>query len=70
MHTWLPDAHSEAPAPVSALLSGSLLSAAFYAILRFFQVAVATGQRSFAEHVLIVFGVIIPLIWFKWRGWL
>lgn len=58
MHTWLPDAHSEAPAPVSALLSGSLLAAAFYAILRFFQVAVATGQLSFAEHVLIVFGVI------------
>jgi hydrogenase-4 component F len=58
MHTWLPDAHSEAPAPVSALLSGSLLSAAFYAILRFYQVTVATGQRSFAEHVLIVFGVI------------
>jgi len=58
MHTWLPDAHSEAPAPVSAMLSGSLLAAAFYAVLRFFQVAVATGQRSFAEHVLIVFGVI------------
>jgi hydrogenase-4 component F len=58
MHTWLPDAHSEAPAPVSAMLSGSLLAAAFYAILRFFQVTVATGQRSFAEHVLIVFGVI------------
>jgi hydrogenase-4 component F len=58
MHTWLPDAHSEAPAPVSAMLSGSLLSAALYAILRFFQVAVATGQRSFAEHVLIVFGAI------------
>src|SRR5579875_1492452 len=30
MHTWLPDAHSEAPAPVSAMLSGSLLAAAFY----------------------------------------
>jgi hydrogenase-4 component F len=58
MHTWLPDAHSEAPAPVSAMLSGSLLSAALYAVLRFFQVAVATGERSFAEHVLIVFGVI------------
>jgi hydrogenase-4 component F len=57
MHTWLPDAHSEAPAPVSALLSGSLLSGAFYAILRFFQVAVASGERGFAEHVLIVFGV-------------
>jgi hydrogenase-4 component F len=57
-HTWLPDAHSEAPAPVSALLSGSLLAAAFYAILRFFQVAVANGDRAFAEHALIVFGVI------------
>ncbi|HLI58968.1 MAG TPA: proton-conducting transporter membrane subunit [Solirubrobacteraceae bacterium] len=58
MHTWLPDAHSEAPAPVSAMLSGSLLSAALYGILRFFQVATATGQRSFAAHVLVVFGVI------------
>lgn len=58
LHTWLPDAHSEAPAPVSALLSGSLLAVAFYAILRFFQVAVAAGERSFAEHALIVFGVI------------
>jgi hydrogenase-4 component F len=58
VHTWLPDAHSEAPAPVSALLSGSLLAAAFYAILRFFQVAVATGERAFAEHALIVFGVV------------
>jgi hydrogenase-4 component F len=58
MHTWLPDAHSEAPTPVSAMLSGSLLAAAFYAVLRFFQVVVAAGERSFAEHVLIVFGVI------------
>jgi hydrogenase-4 component F len=58
MHTWLPDAHSEAPAPVSAMLSGSLLSGALYAILRFFQVTVASGQRSFAEHVLIVFGAV------------
>jgi hydrogenase-4 component F len=58
VHTWLPDAHSEAPAPVSAMLSGSLLAAAFYAILRFFEVAVANGDRAFAEHALIVFGVI------------
>jgi hydrogenase-4 component F len=58
MHTWLPDAHSEAPAPASAMLSGSLLASALYAILRFFQVAVANGDRAFAEHVLIVFGAI------------
>ena len=35
MHTWLPDAHSQAPAPVSALMSGVLLSVAFYALLRY-----------------------------------
>lgn len=34
MHSWLPDAHSQAPAPVSGLMSGVLLAVAFYAILR------------------------------------
>jgi hydrogenase-4 component F len=34
MHSWLPDAHSQAPAPVSGLMSGVLLSVSFYAILR------------------------------------
>jgi hydrogenase-4 component F len=58
MHTWLPDAHSEAPAPVSALLSGSLLAAAFYGVLRFFQVAVGAGDGVFAQHVLVVFGAV------------
>jgi hydrogenase-4 component F len=58
MHTWLPDAHSEAPAPVSALLSGSLLAAALYAVLRFYQVAVTAGERAFAGHVLVVFGAV------------
>jgi hydrogenase-4 component F len=58
MHTWLPDAHSEAPAPVSALLSGSLLAAALYAVLRFYQVAVSAGERAFAGHVLVVFGAV------------
>jgi hydrogenase-4 component F len=58
MHTWLPDAHSEAPAPVSALLSGALLAGAFYGVLRFFQVAVAAGEGEFARHVLIVFGAV------------
>ncbi|MGD0198397.1 MAG: proton-conducting transporter membrane subunit [Solirubrobacteraceae bacterium] len=58
VHTWLPDAHSEAPAPVSAMLSGSLLAAALYSILRFFQVTAASGNRAFAAHALIVFGVL------------
>ena len=38
MHTWLPDAHGEAPSPISALLSGALLNCAFLAILRGLQV--------------------------------
>lgn len=58
LHAWLPDAHSEAPAPVSALLSGALLSSAFYGVLRFFQVAVAAGDGAFARRVLLVFGAV------------
>jgi hydrogenase-4 component F len=57
VHTWLPDAHSEAPTPVSALLSGSLLAVSFYAILRFYQVAVATLGTGFPSDVLLAFGV-------------
>jgi hydrogenase-4 component F len=57
VHTWLPDAHSEAPTPVSALLSGSLLAVSFYAILRFYQfTAVALGS-GFPRDALLAFGV-------------
>ncbi len=57
VHTWLPDAHSEAPTPVSALLSGSLLAVSFYAILRFYQVTQAAVGPAFPRTVLLVFGV-------------
>ena len=57
MHTWLPDAHAEAPAPVSALLSGSLLAVSFYAVLRFYQVAAGTLGPTTPQRVLLVFGV-------------
>jgi hydrogenase-4 component F len=57
VHTWLPDAHSEAPTPVSALLSGSLLAVSFYAILRYYQVAAAALGPGFPRGVLLVFGV-------------
>ena len=43
MHTWLPDAHSEGPAPVSALLSGALLNTAMVGIVRYLAVADAAG---------------------------
>jgi hydrogenase-4 component F len=62
VHTWLPDAHSEAPTPVSALLSGALLAVSFYAILRFFQIAVRSLGPTFPRDVLLVFGVATLLL--------
>ena len=62
MHTWLPDAHSEAPTPVSALLSGSLLAVSFYAILRFEQPTIINAGGTFPHDVLASFGVISLLI--------
>lgn len=58
MHTWLPDAHSEAPSVVSALLSGALLNCSFIGILRILQVSNAAGLSSFAGQLLIIFGLI------------
>ena len=57
VHTWLPDAHSEAPTPVSALLSGALLATSFYAILRFYQVAIAALGTAIPRDTLLAFGV-------------
>src|SRR5256712_5564044 len=53
MHTWLPDAHSEAPAPVSALMSGVLLSVGVYAILRFKPAVDAAAGPGFARGILL-----------------
>ncbi|MCC8165270.1 MAG: NADH dehydrogenase FAD-containing subunit [Planctomycetes bacterium] len=57
MHTWLPDAHSESPSPVSALLSGTLLNGAFLAILRAVDIMTAAGQGEFANELLRLFGL-------------
>jgi NADH-quinone oxidoreductase subunit M len=63
VHMWLPDAHSEAPAPMSALLSGVIISAGAYAIIRVSLGTVfpALVGTSFADHFLqglAVFGVL------------
>ena len=50
VHTWLPDAHSEAPTPVSALLSGALLATGFYAILRYYQITERAAGAPFAAR--------------------
>lgn len=58
MHTWLPDAHSEAPSPVSALLSGVLLNCAMYGIIRFHTITSASVGREFTSNFLIMFGLL------------
>lgn len=58
MHGWLPDAHSEAPSPVSALLSGALLNCAFLGILRFYQVCLAAQLADFTSRIFIAFGLV------------
>jgi hydrogenase-4 component F len=57
MHTWLPDAHSEAPSPASALLSGVLLNCAYLGILKTNKIMQAAGLGDFSGMVLIVFGL-------------
>jgi hydrogenase-4 component F len=57
-HTWLPDAHSQAPSPVSALLSGVSLIAALYALIRFHLVAVAGLGAEFSSTLLVAFGLL------------
>lgn len=54
MHAWLPDAHSQAPAPVSALMSGVLLSVAFYAILRYRTVTDVVLGPGYTRTLLLI----------------
>ena len=68
MHTWLPDAHSQAPTPVSGLLSGALLSVAMYAIARNLSVinllpdvGVVTGKLLVGFGLLSI-GVAVPFL--------
>ncbi|MGX6999044.1 hydrogenase 4 subunit F [Caballeronia sp. KNU42] len=56
MHTWLPDAHSEGPAPVSAMLSGALLNTAMLGIARFLTITDAASSSLLPRTVLVAFG--------------
>ena len=57
MHTWLPDAHSEAPSPTSAMLSGVSLKIALYALLRFHILTTACLDSGFSRYFLLGFGL-------------
>jgi len=62
MHTWLPDAHSEGPAPVSAMLSGALLNTAMIGVARFIHVADAGRLGMMPRTVVVVIGTLSLLI--------
>ena len=58
MHTWLPDAHSEAPAALSAVMSGVMLAVALYAVIRWEAVVNAAGGTGFTDGLYITLGVL------------
>ena len=62
LHNWLPDAHSEAPSLVSALLSGALLNCALLGILRGHQILLAAGIGGFSSSLLVFFGLVSLVI--------
>ena len=62
MHTWLPDAHSEGPAPVSAMLSGALLNTAMLGVARFLTVTDAASTSLLPRTVLVGFGAFSLLV--------
>jgi hydrogenase-4 component F len=71
MHTWLPDAHSEAPSPASAMLSAALLNTGMYAIIRFQALTGPALGTRFAAHALLIFGfasVLVGTLFIVLRG--
>ena len=71
MHTWLPDAHSEAPSPASAMLSAALLNTGMYAIIRFEALTRVPLGTHYAARILLIFGfasVIVGALFIVLRG--
>ncbi|HLW54336.1 MAG TPA: proton-conducting transporter membrane subunit [Candidatus Angelobacter sp.] len=62
MHSWLPDAHAEAPSPVSAMLSAALLNCAVYALVRYDAIIVHAIGPVFSHRILIFFGLASVLV--------
>jgi hydrogenase-4 component F len=63
LHSWLPDAHSQAPAPVSALFSGFMLNAALYCIMRYMPlVEESSGHAGWSLRLLLFFGLASILV--------
>jgi hydrogenase-4 component F len=62
MHSWLPDAHAEAPTPISALLSAVLLNCAMYALMRYDAIVSHSVGPAFPHTLLLIFGVMSMVV--------
>ncbi|HLJ17001.1 MAG TPA: hydrogenase 4 subunit F [Bryobacteraceae bacterium] len=58
MHTWKPDAYSEAPVPAAAILSSATLNCALYALIRFYILATRCLDADYPGRLLLLFGVL------------
>ena len=54
MHTWLPDAHSQAPTPVCAVLSGIKTTIPLYVILRFLSIILASPEARIGNWMVVI----------------
>lgn len=57
VHSWLPDAHAEAPSPVSAMLSATLLNSAFLVIIRLNKLMQLAGVGDSAQKLMLFMGL-------------
>ena len=62
MHTWLSDAHSEAPSPVSAILSAVLLNCAMLVVLRYYTLVSKAVGAEFPQTLMLIFGLLSVLV--------
>ncbi len=62
MHTWLPDAHSQAPSPICALLSGVELNCAMLGIFRVFALTAPAAGVGRLRLALVLFGLFSLLV--------
>ena len=62
LHAWLPDAHSEGPTPMSAVLSGLLLNVALYALVRVKMLVDGSLHSNLAGHMMMGFGLLSFLV--------
>jgi hydrogenase-4 component F len=62
LHNWLPDAHSEGPTPISAVLSGLLLNVALYALVRCKALVDGATQTHHAGNIMMGFGLLSILV--------